>query len=82
MVPDGLWLRSERQTLRRLPSSGAILFTIRTRLAPLAVVAGRPAIAAGLAGAIRSWSPELVGYRNAAGWREGALAWLEGVPGP
>jgi hypothetical protein len=82
VVPDGLWLRSERQTLRRLPSSGAILFTIRTRLAPLAVVAARPDIAAGLAAAIRSWSPELVEYRNAAGWRDGALAWLEAVAAP
>ena len=30
------WLRSERQTLRRLPGSGAVLFTIRTDTAPLA----------------------------------------------
>ncbi|HEX2851010.1 MAG TPA: DUF3445 domain-containing protein, partial [Acidimicrobiales bacterium] len=29
-VPDGLWVRSERQTLIRLPDAEAILFTIRT----------------------------------------------------
>ena len=81
VAPDDLWLRSERQTLRRLPASGAILFTIRTELAPLSVVAGRPALAAGLARAIRSWSGDLVAYRGAAGWRDGVLTWLDGLPG-
>ena len=33
-APDAVWLRSERQTLRRLPDSGAILFAIRVQLAP------------------------------------------------
>lgn len=28
--PEDLRLRSERQTLRRMPKSGAILFTVRT----------------------------------------------------
>jgi hypothetical protein len=81
VVPDDLWLRSERQILRRLPASGSILFTIRTALAPLAVVAGRPDVAAGLKQAIGSWSSELVDYRGAARWRDGALAWLGLVSG-
>ena len=80
-VPDGLWLRSERQVLRRLPATGAILFTIRTQQAPLAVLTGRPDLAAAMAGAIRSWTAELVSYRGAAGWREPVLAWLDLVPG-
>jgi hypothetical protein len=29
--PADVWLRSERQTLRRLPRSGAVLFTIKTQ---------------------------------------------------
>jgi hypothetical protein len=33
---DEWWLRSERQTLRRLPASGAVLFTIATDTAPVA----------------------------------------------
>ena len=32
------WLRIERQTLRRLPQTGAVVFTIRTLLAPLEVL--------------------------------------------
>ncbi len=41
----GLWLRVERQTLRRLPESGAIVFTIRTyqqRLSDYLGPPGRP----------------------------------------
>ena len=75
-VPDDLWLRSERQTLRRLPRTGAVLFTIRTQQVPLAAVASRPDVAAGLAAAIAGWSDDLVSYRSATPWRDGALAWL------
>lgn len=79
-VPDGLWLRSERQTLHRLHRTGAILFTIHTDQAPLGVVADRPALAAALAASIRAWSPDLVAYRGAAAWRPAALTWLASVP--
>jgi hypothetical protein len=49
--PDGdmaarAFIRVERQTLRRLPSSGDILFTIRIHLDPLAVLARHPERAA------------------------------------
>ena len=80
-VPRGLWLRSERQTLRRLPRTGAVVFTIRTQQVPLAAVSARPAIARGLADAIARWSDELVAYRNAAMWREPALRWLRSAEG-
>lgn len=75
-VPDGLWLRSERQTLRRLPRTDAVVFTIRTQQVPLAAVASRPDVARGLAAAIGAWSPDLVAYRGAAAWRTPALGWL------
>lgn len=71
-VPDELWLRSERQTLRRLPATGAALFTIRTQQVPLAVIPHE--LGRRLAGAIRAWSPELVAYRGAGAWREAFLA--------
>lgn len=75
-VPEGLWLRSERQTLRRLPGSGAIVFTIRTQQVSLSVVGARPDIAHGLAASIRSWSDALVHYRGAARWKAPTLSWL------
>jgi hypothetical protein len=80
-VPDGLSLRSERQTLRRLPASGGVLFTIRTQQVPLAVVAGRPEVAGRLAGAIDAWSDDLVAYRSAGRWRAAAVRWLRSVGG-
>jgi hypothetical protein len=39
---DSWWVRSERQTLRRLPRSGAILFTIRVQMTPLSTLERRP----------------------------------------
>ena len=71
-----LWLRSERQTLRRLPGSGAVVFTIRTQQAPLAVVAARPDLRARMAAAVASWSDLLVAYRGGEAVRGPLLGWL------
>jgi dimethylamine monooxygenase subunit A len=73
--PDGLWLRSERQTLRRLTTPGTVLFTIRTQQVPLAVLDARPDIAHRMADAIAAWSPELADYKGTHGARA-ALEWL------
>lgn len=73
--PEGLWLRSERQTLRRLPRSGAILFTIRTQQVPLVLVAERPDVAQRMAAAIAAWSPELRAYKGSHGALR-AVDWL------
>lgn len=78
-VPDDLWLRSERQTLRALPASGGILFTIRTQQVPLAVVAERPDVAGRMAAAVAAWSPDLAAYRGAATWRDAVVTWLRSV---
>lgn len=45
--PPRLWVRSERQTLRALDED-VLIFTIRTRLAPVSVFAARPEAAAAL----------------------------------
>ena len=75
-VPGGLWLRSERQTLRRMPRTEGVAFTIRTQQVPLAAVASRPVVAHGLAAAIERWSDDLVAYRGAEPWRDGTIRWL------
>ena len=77
-VPEGRWLRSERQTLVRLPSVEAVVFTIRTQQVPVGVLASRPDVAGGLAAAIREWSAEQRAYKGAA-VDEALLAWLEGI---
>lgn len=73
--PEGYWLRSERQTLRRLPRTGAVLSTIRTQQVPLAVLGGRPDLARRMAAAIESWSPEMRAYKGDHG-ALAAGAWL------
>ena len=73
---ERMWLRSERQTLRRLPRSGAVLFTIRVQLAPLAVLAQRPDIAHRLAATARAGA-EVGRVRVSGGHLEAACRWLE-----
>lgn len=42
-----LWIRSERQTLRRLSRTNTIVFTVKTQFTPLSQVKVRPAVAVG-----------------------------------
>jgi hypothetical protein len=71
-----LWLRSERQTLVRLPRTGAIAFTIRTQQARLAAVATHPELRSRLARAVAAWPPHQVAYRGGETVRRPLLAWL------
>lgn len=52
-------LRVERQTLRRLPRTGAIVFTIRVYLTPLEELVKEPDVPGRLASAIRSWPEDV-----------------------
>lgn len=62
---DALWLRVERQTVSRLPHTGAILFTIRVAIDPLrAVLAGSGAVDA-FSTAWTKIDPVLAAYK---GW--------------
>ena len=78
-VPSALWLRSERQTLRRLPETGAVLFTIRVQQAPFGVLAEQPDAAASLAARVRAQPDELTKMNGLAGYRDAVLAWLDGA---
>jgi hypothetical protein len=73
-----LWIRSERQTLRRLPHTGAILFTIRVQTVPVAVLGGRPDRARDLAAWLRA--PIGAGRRRQLGRQlNDLLPWLDRV---
>lgn len=50
-----LWFRQERQTLRRLPKSGAVVWMVHTYIEPMADVAQEPGVPGRLASLIRSW---------------------------
>lgn len=63
----GLFVRSERQTLRRLPETDAIAFTIRTQIAPISEVAARPDVAAALVEWLEAASPRARAGKDIAG---------------
>lgn len=74
---EDLWLRSERQTLRRLPATGAILFGIRVQLAPVPALRTRPELCHRLAEAMTAWTPEMVENRGGRHRRHTELlTWL------
>ena len=75
---ERLYLRVERQSLRRLPVSGAVLFGIRVHVYPLARVASAPEDAATLAAAVRALPPETAHYKSLPMFQESLLAWLDG----
>ncbi|MFA5120769.1 DUF3445 domain-containing protein [Zavarzinia sp.] len=76
-----IYLRSERQTLRRLAVTGAILFTIRTYRCPLEQVAAEPELAAVLAEAIDALPPETLAYKGMTAHKPALLAYLHQAAG-
>lgn len=76
---ERLWLRMERQTLRRLPVSGEILFTIRIYTESLAAVASKPGRAARLAAALRGLDADIRRYKSLRDVRDVAIEWLDAV---
>jgi hypothetical protein len=74
---ETLFLRVERQTFRRLPASGAVVFAIHTYVTELERVTARPAEAARLAEAVRALPPEMERYKSLLPFRDGLLAYLD-----
>lgn len=74
---ETLFLRVERQTLRRLPRSAAVVFGIRTYVYTIGQIAADPAVAARLAAAVRGLPEELAAYKSVGVVREPLLAYLD-----
>ncbi|KAI9932123.1 hypothetical protein ASPWEDRAFT_171752 [Aspergillus wentii DTO 134E9] len=73
--PGEILIRRERQTFRRLPRTGAIVFGVKTFLTPLDQLPMQEL--QNLAKEIKSW-PEFVGeYKGAEVWGQKALAFAE-----
>ena len=71
-----VFLRVERQTLRRLPVSGAVLFGIRVHVYPLDQVIDRPDRAMTLGEAVRALPAPIQHYKSLLPFREALLEWL------
>lgn len=78
---DMLYLRVERQTLRRLPRSDAILFGIRVHSYPLARAITQPGHAARLAEAVRALPQATAHYKSLKAFGPALLAWLDARAG-
>jgi hypothetical protein len=64
--PGELFLRVERETLRRFPRTGCILFTIRTYVTPVHTPLAAPAVARRFAAALESLPPGVRDYKDLA----------------
>jgi hypothetical protein len=72
-----LVFRAEYQTLRRLPRSGGIAFSIRSYQRYLSAFEKLPAAdAEALAAAIHNLDPDMALYKNAHLWADAAVAYL------
>ncbi|PPS46095.1 hypothetical protein B1A85_02310 [Chroococcidiopsis sp. TS-821] len=74
---EKLWLRVERQTLRRLPKSGGILFTIRTYVYALKSIVRDRQIASQLAAVIQQIPQEMQIYKNILPIKSPLLTYLQ-----
>lgn len=71
------FFRSERQSLRRLPRSGAVVFTIRTYFEPITKIAEEPYVPGRLASAVRSWGDDVSRYKGKEKYADVLLEYLD-----
>ena len=78
--PSELNFRTERQTLRRLPQTGAVVFSIKTSTEQLGALAERqPSLAAALHHTLVTAPATSVTYKGWTAILPGLLAWLDQV---
>ena len=75
-IPDGLWIRVERQCLQRL-TSGDVLFTIRTFVDPLNSISDDRPSRREMATALAAFPAEMLDYKNMRPWRDDVVRWLD-----
>ncbi|ETW76689.1 hypothetical protein HETIRDRAFT_37752, partial [Heterobasidion irregulare TC 32-1] len=75
--PSMMRLRMERQTLRRLPKTGAIIFTIRTYVVPVEELVKEVGVPGRMASAIRSWPDDVAGYKSRSSYAHHVLPYFD-----
>lgn len=74
---EHLWPRVERQTLRRLAATDAVVFTIRTHITRLDAALGNAIAASELAALLRDTPAATLAYKHIASYQAALLAWLD-----
>lgn len=67
---DDIHFRTERQTLRRLPRSGGVLFTIRTYMLPVREMCKEKWVPGRFASAVRSWGDDVAKFKGLRAYRD------------
>ena len=74
---DLIFVRCERQTLRRLPNTGWILFSIKTYVDKVSALAVQPEALVDLAHSVKNMSADMQQYKNIAPYRKQLLEYLD-----
>jgi dimethylamine monooxygenase subunit A len=78
-VGDMLWIRVERQTLSRLPDSGAVAFSLHTFSDPLSSIQSDLQSVRAVLALLRGYSVERLKYSEMDIIREPLIAWFESI---
>lgn len=78
-VAERLHIRIERQTFRRLPKTGVLVFGIKTLSDPITEIADRPDLAAAMLGSIRTMPDDMRAYKSMAPFLTALETWLDGI---
>ena len=71
------FFRTERQSLRRLPRSGGVVFTIRTYFEPMTEITKEKGVPGRLASAVRSWGDDVARYKGKDRYEAVLLEYLD-----
>ena len=71
------YFRTERQSLRRLPRSGGVVFTFRTYFHSVVEIAEESGVPGRLASAVRSWGDDVARYKGREKYQDVLLEYLD-----
>lgn len=74
---EQLFFRSERQSLRRLPISGATVFTVRTYFLPISELAKEPYVPRRLLDGMSTWDEDVQEYKGWHKYKDVIVPYLE-----
>lgn len=74
---EQIYFRSERQSLRRLPRSGGVVFTIRTYFIPMVEICEEPWVPRRLLNGMKSWEEDVADYKGLYQYKDVCYDYLE-----
>jgi hypothetical protein len=77
-APAGMFLRVERETLRRFEQTRCVLFTIRTYVTPIPAVLDRAEVASRMAAALESLPADVRDYKDLVATSSALVRYLRG----